>query len=381
MNGQILKIGEKYGTFTIINLEKDNKNKTIYVLKCDCGAERKAIGYYVRKCRKCRYCKANALIGTKNHKTTFLKYIRDSEYECLCDCGKHFIGKSRSKSCGCHIEEYHIAEAKKLDGENQHGLKVRFKRFEFIPSKRARQAIFEAKCKCGKLFEVNRGYLNKVKSCGCRQNCNYSQGENHYNSKLSEKEVLSIIELYLTGLYSLKEISDIINIDVAVIRDIIKRKSWKFLDIPKKLLKNSPVKDKIGTTIKYEKPKIGGTYGHWKVIEKAESRSARACYLCECKCKRRYSVYASALINGDSTKCRVCQKDWCKKYDYPSLVGQKIRSRTILSAFYDDKNKRWKGMTRCDCGHERQLKLLPLILNKSKFCEKCYPRSKRKKHV
>jgi hypothetical protein len=377
MNGRKINIGERWGTFTVVHTEKDIKNKTLYVLKCDCGSEKKCIGYFVRKKRKCQFCHVFNLIGTKNHKTTFLKYIGHSTYECLCDCGKKFIGKDRRKSCGCHVEESHILEAKKLNGITPNGIIVNFIRFDFRSDNKSRVSIFQGKCKCGKLFEIKRSNLLKVKSCGCRKNCSYSQGEKHYNAKLSKNDVVSLIELYLSGMYTEKELCSLFNAHSSVVKGIIQRKSWKSIVIPEKVLKNSKLRNKIGFIRKYDPVKIGDRYGEWVVLEKTDSRNDRTCYLCKCKCDHIYSVYGTSLKMGESTRCRICQKDWCKKYDYKSYVGKKLGSKIVLDYFMEGKVHRFK--IRCDCGYENISTAGYIVRNPKNHCEKCYSRESRRK--
>lgn len=377
MNGQKINIGEKYGTFTVIAHEKDKKNKTIYILKCQCGAERKRVGFFVRKAAKCRFCRTSSLIGKKNAKTTFVKYIKNDKFECLCDCGKKFIGEPRSKSCGCHKEERIVEEAKKIIGFSDKGLKIlSFERLEYTTNKKCRISIFKAKCFCGKIFEVKRSILYRLKSCGCLKHKNGQKLDNHYKTKLSKNDVLSIIEMYLTGLYSKNEICRIMNAHISVVRSILNRKSWKSLDIPKKIIKNSPMKKNFGKTRKIEPILIGKKYNNWTVIEKSNSQGKRAFYLCECQCKRQYQVSATSLRLNKTSKCVKCQQDLNKKYDYKSFVGKKILSKKIIEYIYENKTHKFK--TICDCGHKSMNGCNYIIHNKKNHCEKCYPRKPRK---
>ena len=58
----MIKIGEKYGLLTVINIYKEN-NKTVYECKCNCGNSKKIIGAY--KLYKGNIKSCGCLVGIK----------------------------------------------------------------------------------------------------------------------------------------------------------------------------------------------------------------------------------------------------------------------------------------------------------------------------
>ncbi len=314
MNGTSHDIGEIFGTYTITNIIRE-KNIKKYIVKCICGATAKYIGSILRKGLKCRFCHANSLIGSRNFKSTFIKYISRGKYICKCDCGNEFIGRPRQKSCGCHKEEYHIEEAKKLENVKFGNLKIKkFIQFKDIKNSRQkihRTAVYEAKCICGKIFEIDRKRIFLVKTCGCRTNSNMACGERQGNSKNNSKNILAIRELFLSGTYTKLELAEIgclwihsFDATINYINEIISGKSWKHLKIDPEILSQSPVKNKFYKRI--EKIKIGHMYGKWLVIEKSQSRGGHAYHLCMCTCGNKHNVLSNCLRNGKSTKCYNC---------------------------------------------------------------------------
>lgn len=55
---------------------------------------------------------------------------------------------------------------------------------------------------------------------------NVLKGENHYFSKLTEKQVLQIRELYIPKVMSAGKLAKLFNISKSTIKDILKRRSW-----------------------------------------------------------------------------------------------------------------------------------------------------------
>lgn len=54
-------------------------------------------------------------------------------------------------------------------------------------------------------------------------------GEKHPNSKLSEKDILKIREMYSYGIYSYRDLGKIFNIDYTMIGKIINRDNWNHI--------------------------------------------------------------------------------------------------------------------------------------------------------
>ena len=55
------------------------------------------------------------------------------------------------------------------------------------------------------------------------------QGENHYGAKLTEVKVLKIRQLFATGRYSQKRLSQIFGVGFTIIHKIIRRLNWKHI--------------------------------------------------------------------------------------------------------------------------------------------------------
>jgi hypothetical protein len=297
------EIGEIFGTKKIISIEKDKNNKTIYILECKCKEITKYIVYNLIKNSKCQKCNVNKKIGTKNHKCTFLKYIGNKNYECLCDCGNVYLARDRSKSCGCHIEEEHIKDAKKLEGIKFNAIKIiSFSHFE-LKKNGSKISLYNAKCKCGKLFRIKRSRIFRNKTCGCRILNNHAKGERQGNNKYSEQDIINIKNLYFTCSYSTQDLSNIFNIPKYYINSLVSNKGWKHITANNQLLINNPLSIILKPK---EKVEIGIKYGKWTVLNKVSSKHKRTYYLCQCECGNTNEVPGSSLIRGLSTKCFSC---------------------------------------------------------------------------
>ena len=297
-------IGDRIGSYEIKSIQT-GINKHRYICECDCGKIKPLDATYLKLGRKCKYCIPISFEGKRIGKVTFIKFIGYSKYECKCDCGNEFIGRIRSKSCGCHMIEDDLKAAEKLIGIKTEGYHIiSFSHWEKKHNENAHNAVYNAKCKCGKLFKILRENIFRSKTCGCRIVNNHARGENQGNNKYSEKDVKIIKDMFLTGLYTRKEISKIIEIPLHAVYYIIRNKQWCHLKIDKEILQKSPVKHLMGK--KNKKPEIGKTYGFWKVLEKAPSSHRQAHYLCKCKCGNIRRVKSSSILNSKSTKCYDC---------------------------------------------------------------------------
>ena len=368
-----INVGERYGTYEVIE-----KTKGKYIVKCLCGCEtiKELHGHRIIKLGTCVRSKPLSYIGQKNNKTTFLKFLGGSEYECICDCGSTFTGRICSTSCGCLKKE----NAEQFNGVKFHGIKViSFSHFGIYSKKTgALGAFYNAKCKCGKDFLIKRSNLFKAKSCGCRIVSNFARGERQGNCKTDETTVRSIRELFLTGLYTKKDLSEIFEMNIVQIRGYLQNESWKHVQPDLKILTESTKKNEYGRTL--SKIKIGEMFGHWTVIEKLPSFKTHAYYLCECKCGNQHRVISSRLRDGGSTKCFSCNSkalaEKSTKYPDAQVIGKRFGNRVVLSI--SRKNKQRYACVRCDCGKEDEIMLTPLLLGKSKNCKFCYVRNKKR---
>lgn len=297
------KIGEVWGDKTIIGFENLEKGKLLYVLKCNCGEIYKFPSCHLKKGTNCKFCKINIIINTKNYKCLFLKYLGNKVFECLCDCGKIYIARNRSKSCGCHKEEGWIKDAKKLVGVKYGAIKIlSFSHFE-IGKNRARHALYNAKCKCGNIFKIKRIRIFKNKTCGCRILSNHARGERQGNNKYKQEDVISIKNLFFTGCYSTEDLSKMFNVSVDTIRSLVSNRGWKHISPNNDLLINNPLSKRLEPK---KKVKIGEKYGYWKALEKVASKHSHAYWLCLCDCGNKHEVSGDSLLNGRSTKCHAC---------------------------------------------------------------------------
>jgi hypothetical protein len=57
----------------------------------------------------------------------------------------------------------------------------------------------------------------------------HTRGESHSSSKLTEKKVLKIRELYASKAYSISKLSNLFSVHIATISDIVRRRYWKFI--------------------------------------------------------------------------------------------------------------------------------------------------------
>ena len=296
------EIGQKIGTYTIVDIVNERKK---YLVKCECGKSTAYQAFYLNKSPRCAQCRINSLIGTKNHKTTFLKYLGKQNFLCSCDCGKEFIGRERQKSCGCHIQENLTNSAKKLNGLSFYAIKnVQFSHFQKSSDGKHNDSIYTAECRCGKKFFIKRSQIFKNKTCGCRILNSHARGESQWNNKYDANIISCVRELYLSGEYTRQDLSEMLNLPYSAVTDFLSMKSWTHIPVPEKIIKKSRVKDKFARRIK--KIEIGEKYSHWTVLALLPSSNTHGYVLCQCTCGQIKRVLASALRVRKSTKCYDC---------------------------------------------------------------------------
>lgn len=304
-----IDIGDKFGTFTVIGskIRANEKNRTVYVAKCECGNIVERQGSILIVGNDCRMCPIYRLIGTKNQKTTFLEYIGKSEFQCLCDCGTRFVGRPRSKSCGCHLLESHIKKAKRLEGSCFGQIKIlKFLSFEPRKDSKFRYSVYLAKCRCGKRFNIRRNYIGKSKSCGCRLGANMAKGQYVGAAKYGDGQVKSAIELYLTGLYTIEEVANMTDISVGCLRDVMSGKSRRDLQPDPAVLEASPLKNKFRNPWRVVKILPDQKFNSWTTVDSHRSKNSHRYWLCRCKCGHLQSVTVTSLVNGTSKQCKHC---------------------------------------------------------------------------
>jgi hypothetical protein len=109
-------ISERFGKWTVINDDtKDNKGRTLYTVKCDCGTIKTTkkdtlTSGKSTQCLKCFCNRGNIYkIGDKIHNWTILEEGKNKwmerHYLCKCECGKEKIVRKRdlerNKSTRC----------------------------------------------------------------------------------------------------------------------------------------------------------------------------------------------------------------------------------------------------------------------------------------
>lgn len=178
-------IGQKFNHLTVIELDKEKtllKKRTHWICECDCDNHTKlsvlSTNLKSGNTTKCKYCKAENLIGQKFNNLTVIKRVIDEndkvKWQCKCDCGNIIITRADSlrsghtKSCGC-LQRKTVANlnAKDLVGE-------KFGKLTIIKKSQRKdtngQYYWFCNCDCGtKNIEISghnlisRGTL----SCGC----------------------------------------------------------------------------------------------------------------------------------------------------------------------------------------------------------------------
>lgn len=227
-------IGKKFEKLLVLGIEKVNGQAKAKVL-CDCGNIKYLNPYVVRtKSKSCGKCSLGILdVGYKKGLLEIIEKIDKSTSLAQCECGnikkvKDYHLQTQMPSCGCYIKNKNIEKAKKLVGLKIGRLKVKKFIGMFGPEKKTR-AKYLLQCKCGKTVETMISYLYGSLSCGCLQKENVAKGSKNSHAKLNETEVLSIRELFKSGLYSQTELSKIFKTTLTNISLILNNKSWKHI--------------------------------------------------------------------------------------------------------------------------------------------------------
>lgn len=222
-------IGTRIGNQTCIGNIKINGIVKLKI-RCDCGSERTVKTGPGLRSKSCGRCIRNIeyAAGKKIGMLSILSKNEDGTYNVVCDCGNSKIAydhhlKTEKPSCGCYWKKVHEENAKKLIGIKIGRLKV----IQFIGFDNPPRAMYKLKCKCGTIVYKNIGHLYGSKSCGCLQKENAPRGSNNYNSKISEKEVGAMKDLYSSGLYSKREIAKMFNLNESHVGNILNKKTWK----------------------------------------------------------------------------------------------------------------------------------------------------------
>lgn len=202
-----------YGHLTVKGYDEQTskeKGRSYWIVECDCDDHTlfSVVGTSLTsgKTTKCKYCKAQNLIGQKFNRLTVIKrIIRDEKvmWQAQCDCGNTIIVRADSlksghtKSCGC-LQKEKVAQLnyKDIIGQKYGKLTVieRSERKDTSGS-----YYWFCDCDCGtKHHEVSGHHLKagRIISCGCVK----SRGEEKISQLLSEKDI-SFIREYIVQDY------------------------------------------------------------------------------------------------------------------------------------------------------------------------------------
>lgn len=219
------KIGDKVGTYTIIDIFRGEDEVARYRIRCDCGYEGTR---YILRGLKCYRCNNFKKIGTRQGKLIFTKFIGHHKFEALCDCGNKCTVHRTSKSCGCLQYDRIKENAKRWIGYKWHNLKIIGVEKYPDGTYENPRTVYRVKCKCGNtIFGDTNTLFKKQKSCGCGINANYASGERSHNAKLTNKEAMMIRELHAAETYTLEEIKEIFNVGYHVVHDVLYNISYK----------------------------------------------------------------------------------------------------------------------------------------------------------
>ena len=204
-------IGQKFNHLTVIELDLDktqSSGRTHWICECDCEDKTRlsvsACNLQRGNSTKCKYCRAENLIGKQFNQLTVIKRIITDEdkveWLCQCSCGNTKIIRADSlksghtQSCGC-LQKKHISELnfKNLIGQ-RFGKLVVTNRSQKKDTKG--QYYWFCKCDCGSVnLEISGHNLvaHRTISCGCIR----SKGEEKIASILKENNIPFIREYIL----------------------------------------------------------------------------------------------------------------------------------------------------------------------------------------
>lgn len=231
-------IGKKYNHILVLDIEKV-ENKVKAKIKCDCGNTRYLSPSLINKgvyksCGECHLSKKRknikilslVKIGNKHGMITIIDRIDKNNFKIKCDCGnekiiKYYQLQNKMPSCGCYWKNKKIQNAISYIGLKWGYLKI----IDFLGMKGAdkkTRAHYLLKCKCGNKLERDVGHMFDIRSCGCLQKEMVLKGENHPHSKLRNCETLTARELFKSGIYTRKDLSNMLGISYDHICRIVK---------------------------------------------------------------------------------------------------------------------------------------------------------------
>lgn len=216
-------IGEKHGKLTCLGYHKVKKGHG-YLIQCDCGAKYTVNNYYqFKKSSSCKKCIHGFHPGKRIGNSILMESIGNGNWKKKCDCGSIFIGTATRKTdCGCIAKKKILDLALKKVGRKYHYLTVKA-----IHRYSDGHIHLVVKCKCGNQFIRHNGHEFKSRSCGCE--FVVPVGEKANKATMSNCEVISIRQLYESGLYSINHLSNMFNKKPNYISRIVNRNIWKHI--------------------------------------------------------------------------------------------------------------------------------------------------------
>jgi len=163
------------------------------------------------------------------------------------------------------------------------------------------------KCFCGRIFSILRSNMNKTKCCGCLWDCPgksgtssdwiKKKGEDHYNSRLTSRNVKTIRELYKTGFYSCSKIALMFDVSRSTIREVILNQIY----VDEKYISPHTMKNHVKPGKKFFKLTC---LEYCKISKK---------YKFECDCGNIRFYYSHTVKKGKCKSCGCYKFEWLKK--------------------------------------------------------------------
>lgn len=181
--------GQRFGRWTVLRFQRNDKGDPRWFCRCDCGTERLVSGSHLRlglstscgcitaeKARNRGRDLSGTVFGHLTVKKKALAHSRDGAvWECSCDCGKQYLLSTKqltnrgASSVCCNGKEPHdpkvIAMRKEMIGKRFGLLTVLY----IHPSKNHRTFV-HCRCDCGNECDIRMDVLKRQKSpsCGCK---------------------------------------------------------------------------------------------------------------------------------------------------------------------------------------------------------------------
>lgn len=127
-------IGDKFGRLTLTKV----LSADMWLCKCDCGNEVIGDATPIRAGRKksCGCARRRNYPGEVIGALTILKYEGGGWWLCKCECGNEKLAKAGAlnegaiTSCGCHIHQFRLREAKKKQTHEERKARQRARYYE-----------------------------------------------------------------------------------------------------------------------------------------------------------------------------------------------------------------------------------------------------------